>query len=431
MFARRLPTDRYDRGLAVLILKSGALPLHHGTLGVIRSLGRAGVQVYCCTEPGGSPAARSRYLSPGGIGVLSMDDRAFATAELQRLQQRLGRPLAVIPVDDSGALFLAENAAALGEAFHLPRQPPDLPRKVASKANFPQLCARVGMPTPGTVVVQPTDDLASATAQIRYPAMAKIAQAWLLPPAVRPALLVQNQAEVIQYRSRLGARPHAAMVVQEFIPDETAEDWFYHGYHAAGGEPVVGFTGRKLRSYPAFVGATSYGVSLVNETVRSLAQSLLRALEYAGIVELEFRLDRRDGQYKLVDFNPRLGAQFQFLRNMAGVDVVRALHLDLSGRPVPQAPQVEGCTFVSDFTDMAVVTAYRRRGLLSRGDWLMQLLGADEHAWFAADDLAPFAAASLRFGAGFVRRRSPPASPNMGWRAGLALGPSPAGQRKR
>jgi predicted ATP-grasp superfamily ATP-dependent carboligase len=236
--------------------------------------------------------------------------------------------------------------------------------------------------------------------------VAKIAQPWLLSEGVRPALLVQDLAEAMEYRARLGDRS-AAMVVQDFIPDEAAEDWFYHGYHAAGGEPVVGFTGRKLRSYPPFVGATSYGISLVNKKVRSLAQSLLLELRYAGIVELEFRLDKRDGQYKLIDFNPRLGAQFQFLRNSKGVDVVRALHLDISGRPVPCAPQVEGNTFVSDFTDMAVFRAYWRRGLLSPTDWLKQMLGADEHAWFAVDDLAPFAAASLRFGARFFGRMSP------------------------
>jgi D-aspartate ligase len=202
------------------------------------------------------------------------------------------------------------------------------------------------------------------------------------------------------------------VVVQEYIPHEWAEDWFYHGYHATGGEPVVGFTGRKLRSYPAFVGATSYGVSIVNRKVRSLAQSLLRELRYAGVVELEFLLDKRDGQYKLIDFNPRPGAQFQFLRNTLGVDVVRALHLDLSGRPVPDAPQAEGCTFTSDFTDLAVFRTYCRRGLLSPGRWLKQVLGADEHAWFAADDLAPFEAAGRRFGTRFLRRNRRRARPS-------------------
>jgi predicted ATP-grasp superfamily ATP-dependent carboligase len=408
MLAGGISKSGYDARLPVLILKSEPRPLHHGTLGAIRSLGRAGVPVYCCTEPGPSPPARSRYLSRDHVDLLSAADLALAITELQRFQQRLGLPLTIIAMDDVGALFLAEAAAALGDGFRLPRQPPGLPREVASKANFPRLCALTGTPTPRTVVVQPTDDLAEAIAAIRYPAVVKIAQPWLLSEGVRAALLVRDLAEAADYRARL-ADPSAAIVVQDFIPDEAAEDWFYHGYHATGGEAVVGFTGRKLRSYPPFVGATSYGISLVNKKVRSLAQSLLRDLHYAGIVELEFRLDKRDGQYKLIDFNPRLGAQFQFLRNAKGVDVVRAMHLDISGRPVPHAPQVEGNTFVSDFTDMAVFGAYRRRGLVSRTDWLKQMLGADEHAWFAIDDLAPFGAAALRFGARFFFRKSPPA----------------------
>lgn len=395
----------YDDDLAVLILKSSARPLHHGALAVIRSLGRAKVPVYCCIGRGTPPVAWSRYLSRDPVGVLRVDTPAAAIAQLQAFQRRLDRPVAIVPVDDAGALFLAETAAHLGAAFRLPQQPPDAPRTAASKANLPRLCAISGTPTPFTVVLGPADDLVGATAGVRYPALVKIAEPWLLPPDVRPALLVQSQAEALRYRASLGSGSPAAIVVQEFIPHGATEDWFYHGYHAAGGEPVVGFTGRKLRSHPAFVGATSYGISVVNPTVRSLSQALLRRLGYAGIVELEFCFDKRDGLYKLIDFNPRLGAQFQFLRDTNGVDVVRALHLHLSGRAVPDAPQVEGRAFISDFTDLAVFGAYRRRGLLSAGDWIRQMIGA-EHAWFAADDPAPLAAATVYFGAAFVRQKA-------------------------
>lgn len=399
--------DRFDRDLPVLILKTSSQPLHHGTLGVIRSFGRVGVPVYCSSEPRATPAARSRYLAHDRIGILPTAEPAAAVAELKSFQRRIGRPVAVLPVDDNGALFLAESAEILGEAFRLPRQPPDLPRRVASKANLPQICERSGTPTPQTVVVAAGDDFPAATAAIRYPAVLKIAQPWLLPAEMRPALQAPTPDAALQYRSRLAAQTNAAMIVQELIPDDAAEDWFYHAYYAAGGVEVVGFTGRKLRSYPPFFGATSYGVSTLNGEVSSAARNILQDINYAGIVELEFRLDKRDRKYKLIDFNPRLGAQFQFLRNSAGVDVVRALHLDLSGRTVPVAPQVEGCTFVSDFTDLAAFGTYWRRGLVSAHQWFEQMVTAQEHAWYAADDLAPFAAASLYSIRNLLRRRSP------------------------
>jgi len=41
------------------------------------------------------------------------------------------------------------------------------------------------------------------------------------------------------------------------------------------------------------------------------------------------------GAYHLLDFNPRPGAQFRLFTDRAGTDVVRAQHLDLTGRAVP------------------------------------------------------------------------------------------------
>ncbi|MDB5465843.1 MAG: hypothetical protein JWQ46_605 [Phenylobacterium sp.] len=387
------PDDQYDRTTPVLILKMGAQPIHHGTLGVIRSFGRAGVPVYSSREAGASPAARSRYLSTDAIGVLSPLDAELAVAQLKAFQRRVGRPVVTIPVDDNGALFLVDHADVLRPEFLLPAQKPDLLRTAASKADHQQLCVEAGAVTPRTHVIRTAADLEIAGAAVGYPAVVKIAQPWLLPPGFPPIALAGDMQEAAEYRAQLQDQSTADIIIQEYIPDDQAEDWFYHGYCKEGGESVVGFTGRKLRSYPPFRGATSYGLSAINDDVVEISQSLLRKLQYAGIVELEFRFDKRDGQYKLIDFNPRLGAQFQFLRSEAGVDVVRAAHLDLTGRPVPQGRQVEGCAFLSDFTDAAAFSAYWRRGMVSPGQWLRQVVTAEEHAWFALDDLQPFTAA--------------------------------------
>jgi predicted ATP-grasp superfamily ATP-dependent carboligase len=384
---------QFDRGTPALILKTVAQPMHHGTLGAIRSLGRAGAPVYGCRERGPAPAALSRYLARETLGILGPFDPEATIAELKAFQRQVGKPMVVVPVDDAGAIFIAEHADQLRPHFLLPAQKPHLPRAVASKAMHAQLCADAGIPAPATAVVRSQEDLTRAGALIGYPVVAKIAQPWLLPTGLQAVVLARSPTDLGDYYARASASHGADIIVQQYIPDEWAEDWFYHGYHGSDGGRIVGFTGRKLRSHPPFFGATSYGVSIVNEEVMELAGSMLRMLGYAGIVELEFRFDRRVGEYKLVDFNPRLGAQFQFLRNDAGIDVVRAMHLDLTGREAPAGGQVEGRAFLSEFTDLAVFAAYRRRGMVSAASWLRQAFGATDHAWFALDDLRPFSAA--------------------------------------
>lgn len=415
MLAHEAPTSEYDLATPVLILKTDARPLHHGTLGIIRSLGRIQVPVYASREPGEAPVAKSHYLSSSGIGVLDASDRDSSLAQLKAFASEVGRPSVIVAVDDAGALFLAENADALRPDFLLPQQQPDLPRMVASKANYGEICVRTGAVTPRTLVIRQSSDLRAASPELLFPAILKVAHPWAPRAWTQPTILAHSLEEAASHWSLLQSRPGAEMVVQEFIPHEHAEDWFYHGCHGAGGEPVVGFTGKKLRSYPAFFGATSYGVSVLNKDVLAISQTILRILGYAGIVELEFRFDRRDGRYKLIDFNPRLGAQFQFLRDSAGVDVLRALHLNLTGREVPHSPQAEGRAFVSDFTDIAAFSAYRRHGNLTTVDWLRQVLTADEHAWFAADDMRPFLAACTFSAARlFSKSRRPAAEPQFG-----------------
>ena len=399
--------DEFDRSVAVLVLKTRPYSLHHGTLGVIRSLGRAGAPVYCSLEDSAAPAAYSRYLRNPGFNVLSIDDPSACVADLLRFQQKIDKKIVIIATDDGGAIFLAEHADALRPGFLLPAQPSHVPRLVASKDQLHALCARAGISVPVTAVIHSADEIAAVAESAHYPAVVKIAQAALLPVGKPATSFVRDRHDISKYFDDVAARSEAGIVVQEYLPEDCCEDWFYHGYHGSGGVRVVGFTGQKVRSYPPFFGATSYGVSRVNQQVIELACRLLTNLKYCGIVELEFRFDKRDHQYKLLDFNPRVGAQFQFLHNDAGIDVVRALHLDLTARAVAIRPQVEKITFVDDLRDVIAFPAYWRRGLVGLPEWCLQFMAANVRSWLGSDDMKPILAA-IRLLASRVRMRKPP-----------------------
>ena len=132
----------------------------------------------------------------------------------------------------------------------------------------------------------------------------------------------------------------AELMLQEFIPGGPGEDWFFHGYCDASSACRPAFTGLKERSYPAHAGLTSLGRSVPNTRLRDQVTGLLSRLGYRGILDLDLRFDQRDGQYKLLDFNPRLGAQFRLFRDTAGLDVVTAEYIDLTGGTLPDGEQV-------------------------------------------------------------------------------------------
>jgi hypothetical protein len=101
--------------------------------------------------------------------------------------------------------------------------------------------------------------------------------------------------------------------------------------------------------------------------------------------------------YKLTDFNPRIGAQFRLFVDDHEMDVVRALHLDLTGRAVPPSRPVEGRRFMAEHHDVLAGWAYHRDGGLTFRSWWRSLKGVEEVAWLATDDRRPFVVMSLRF----------------------------------
>jgi predicted ATP-grasp superfamily ATP-dependent carboligase len=142
---------------------------------------------------------------------------------------------------------------------------------------------------------------------------------------------------------------------------------------------------------------TTLGRSVTNDVLFHQAETLLKAISYAGIMDLDYRFDERDQQYKLLDFNPRIGAQFRLFVDDNGLDVARALYGDLTGHVVRRARQVDGRVFVVEPDDLRASVNYFRRGELSARAWLHSFKGHKEFAWFNWDDPLPFLMVWARF----------------------------------
>jgi D-aspartate ligase len=408
-----------------IVLKLDPNPMHHGGLGVIRSLGRLGVSVYAVQEDQWAPAAHSRFLAGRYFWRPDPEDTDRLTAGLLRLADRIGRPSVVIATDDAGSLFLAECGNELRSSFIFPRPPRDLPRRLAGKYSLYELCNSLGVPSPRAVMVTTQAEATDFSSLVGFPLIAKLATPWRTQRGGLRSTTVVTDAGHLDEVSRACRRAGVALMLQEFIPGGMGHDWFFHGYCNARSECRPAFTGVKQRSYPAHAGLTSLGRSVANDRLRHQATALLAALGYCGIVDLDIRWDARDDQYKLLDFNPRLGAQFRLFRDTAGIDVVLAQYLDLTGQPVPEREQVSGRCFVTENYDPLAAFGYWRGGELGLKSWMASLLEVDETAWFARDDLRPFGLMCARMGWRMISRpfagnRRQPVYSDARYRAGRA-----------
>ena len=385
------PETRFDTGLPVLLLRTDRNVFHHGTLGVIRSLGRAGVPVHAILEGRGAPASRSRYLYRGHPWAPPADRPSELLGHLRFVADRIGRRALLIPLDDAGALFAAEHADALTPLFAFPHQDPDVPRRVADKARLLEACARRGITCPPSLTPESAHEVERAAEKFGLPLIAKWARPWRLPRGMRSTTVVHTLGEAHRLfaASREGGPCGGAgpLILQWRIPP-SGGDWFFQGYFDEHLDCLFGGTGRKHLAYPPQAGHTVAGEWVRNPGLWRLAVRIVRLLGCRGLVDLDFRYDADAGVYHLLDFNPRIGAQFRLFTDRDGLDLARVLHLHQSGRRVPDARPVYG-------RRLLVENHYLRQSAgvtLLRARTLRPLREADELAWFAGDDLPPFLA---------------------------------------
>ncbi|MGW0585464.1 ATP-grasp domain-containing protein, partial [Streptomyces sp. NPDC002920] len=110
-----------DSRVPAVLLRIDRNPFHHGTLGAVRSLGRAGVDVHVVADSAGSPVRSSRYVRqlhpPPPPGAAPAD----IAAVLLRVAARIQRPAVLIPMDDAGALAVSRLREELAPAYLLPQ----------------------------------------------------------------------------------------------------------------------------------------------------------------------------------------------------------------------------------------------------------------------------------------------------------------------
>ncbi|MGV9314740.1 carboxylate--amine ligase [Streptomyces sp. NPDC003691] len=398
----------FDAGVPALVLRLDRNPFHHGTLGAVRSLGRAGVEVHAVVESASSPVVRSRHLHrahPVAPGTVRPDGTGFAEL-LLRVSERIGRPAVLIPMDDLGAILAAAHAPRLAGRYLLPAQPPGLPDSLADKSALAEVCGRAGVPHPRTVVPGSAAEAAAAAAALGIPLVAKWSRPWLLPPGagLRSTTLIRSPGAARALYER-GAATGAGLLLQRRLPDGPDADWFFHGCFGGDGRLLAGGTGRKELAWPPRAGLTAMGRWHPNPAVTAIALRLAEHTGYRGVIDLDLRRDRAGGGYRLLDANPRPGAQFRLFTAPDGTDVVRALYRDLTGRP-PSSPPPErpGRVFVAENYALlsaltALPTAFRRPGPRAArrpgtppAARPAHPVRSAEAAWFAGDDPLPFAA---------------------------------------
>jgi D-aspartate ligase len=372
-----------DTRVPVIMLKAGGT----GALGAIRSLGRLGVRVYCIEAGSSIPGLKSRYCSAQfswDIDNALAEDSLVFLASLARLLG--GKPL-LFPTDYTSTLFIAENNEVLRQNFAFASIARHTMELLGNKQQMHSACMEHGIATPNTVVPRSRQDALAFAATATFPIVLKPIDPSvpLRIPAER-VVITRNKQELLAAYDRMD---DAQLLLQEYIPGGDETQWMFNGYFNEDSECLFGATGKKLRQFPAYKGVTSLGICIRNQPVEEITKSLMKSVGYRGILDIGYRYDARDGKYKLLDVNPRIGATSRLFVAKNGIDVARSWYLDLTAQPVPASTVAEGRKWAAEDKDLFSSFRYYRDEKLTGLQWIKSFHGVKELAYCSFVDPVP------------------------------------------
>jgi D-aspartate ligase len=362
-----------------------------GGLALMRSLGKLGVPVYGVDAEKNAPGFLSRYCRGRFIHQFDEnrpdDDLAFVMG----IGAKFNTKAILIPTSDELAVFVANNAETLSRHFLFPANDPLLMENLISKEGMYHLALDHGVPTPATLFPKCLDEVEEYAAKVAFPVMLKgIHGNRLMARTGKKMVIVETREDLLHNYRELEDAENPNLMIQEYIPGDDDTIFIFNGYFNGESDCLAAFTGHKVRQYPVHTGCASLGKCTWVQDVADLTTHFMKAIGYRGILDIGYRYDARDGKYKVLDINPRIGQAFRLFLAQDGSDVARTLYRDLLGMEISAIVPREGRLWMIEDYDLESSLDYKRERTLSFGGWLKSFKGLEEGAWFDRNDLRPF-----------------------------------------
>ena len=356
-------------------------------LGIARSLGRHGIPV-CVIDDEHSITRASRFTDRT-IRVPSLRDESSTLAALDTALNRY--PIegwVLFPTRDETVVALARNRSSLSASFRVPTPGWDAVRSAWDKRETYRLGSQLSIPTPRTWF--PASEAEVEAIEMTGPLVIK--------PAIKEHFIYETHVKAwragtkeelrARYRSAAAIVGPDEVIVQELIPGGGAQQYSFCCLFVQG-RAAASMTVRRLRQHPSDFGRASTYVETVDlPELEVPSVRFLDAIGYHGLVELEYKLDPRDGAYRLLDVNARTWG-YHSLGAAAGVDFPHLLWRDQLGMRVPHIRARAGVRWIRLVTDLPNAVRDYRAGALRPLAYLRTLKGIDTEAVFSLRDPLP------------------------------------------
>lgn len=376
-----MPSSRDDVGAVVL----GG---DYQGLGIVRSLGERGIPV-CVVDDEQSISRFSKHCTTF-VKLPNLRDGDVTVGNLLQLGDRLKLDGWVLyPTRDEHVAAFSRRRSELTKVFRVPTPSWESVEWAWDKRNTYQRAEQLGIPIPKTYYFDRVEQLAE---------LSGVSPPFAIKPAIKEHFIYATKAKAwcATNHSELRLMFEAASkvvgpgetMVQEVIPGGGMQQISYCAFFCDG-EAVGKMVARRRRQHPLQFGrASTYVETIDAPVVEELSERFLRSIDYYGLVEVEYKLDPRDGQYKLLDVNARTWGYHSLGRHV-GVDFSYMLYADQLKLPITPARAKAGMSWVRMMTDFPAAVMAIRGGDLNLRSYLKSLKNCKVEAVFSSKDPLP------------------------------------------
>ncbi len=375
--------------------------LNVGGLGLIRTLAREYIRCIGVDATFSTPGAKTRLCAK--VKSPSIEDSRLIETLLSIAENSPEKPVLYL-CEDVAVMVVAEHYDTLKDVFFLNFPEPDTVRTFMDKKLFSEYAREFHFRAPAFYSASCDDDIARVASQVTYPC--------ILKPAIRTASYNENApSKAYQAFSEPELKslyrtisPWAReVVIQEWIPGPDDAIYFSLMYFSADARCLAALGGRKLRQWHPKTGTGSLVESVNNDTVRTESDRLFTSTRYRGMGSVEFKLDPRDNQFKLIEATVGRADWLSYLSVASGINIPYIYYCDMvyGTKPALQRPQW-GVKWMVDDNDVKASLYYLLRGEISLKSWRESLKGVKNFAYFDGRDIGPFIFLLLELSLKFV-----------------------------
>lgn len=372
-------------------------------LGVLRGLAGKGIPVTLLDVDHHSMVRYSRFVSKRLSCPHPQDSEDGFIECLVEYGRHLDHKPVIIPTGDAEVMALARNRDRLDPCYRIPLSPWETVDLLVNKKRFFQEVIRRSIPCPQSYFPESLEEAREVAANIPYPFIIKAAYSHEFITHFHKKVFVVHSPAQFQTAMELLHTARLDYFLQEIVPGNDL--FLFYAYFSRRSVPlgICGYD--KVRQFPK-----DFGIGTVCRTVyRSepiqAAVDFLQNIQYHGLAEPEFKLDPRDGRYKLIEINTR-SVTMTLLAKACGAHMEYLAYLDLvQGDLEPLGPAKEGVLWIDEINELHYQLSRIRRGLFSFSELSPLFKGEKVFACAAVDDPIPLMVGLARFF--YQRWRSP------------------------